>query len=260
MMKKIESNEVVVKPEEVKILVVDDEPLLLETIVSVFQMYGFNVEFAENGNRAYELFEKNNYNLILSDIRMPQGDGIELAKKIKAKNAKTPTILFMTGHSDILNEEIYHVGAEGKFNKPFDTAAVRQAIETCLLAKDIRWEKPFSASGRIVKTEKSAESLEKLESDQSVIFGRGGFFLSLESPLPERNALVSFSIKINGPEVIHFQGVGAVRWVQNQPKVGIRTGVGLEIINMKKPESQKYVSLFENRISYIPSPTFSKKA
>lgn len=248
------------KPEEVKILIVDDEPLILETIGSVFQLYGFKVEFAANGIQAYELFEKNDYNLILSDIRMPQGDGIELAKKIKAKKPNTPTILFMTGYTDVLNEEIYHIGAEGKFNKPFDATAVRQAIETCLLAKDIRWEKSFAVSGRVFKIEKSAESLEKMESDQIVVFGRGGFFLSLESPLPERNALVSFSIKIEGPEEIHFQGIGAVRWVQNQAKVGIRTGVGLEIINMKKSESKKYVSLFENRISYIPSPAFIKKS
>jgi CheY-like chemotaxis protein len=254
MLQKIQVNEAILKPAEVKILIVDDEPMILETIGGIFQMYGFNVEFAENGIQAYEFTEKNNYNLILSDIRMPQGDGIELAKKIKAKKPNTPTILFMTGYTDVLNEEIYHIGAEGKFNKPFDAAAVRQAIETSLLAKDVRWEKSFSVSGRVFKIEKSAESLEKLEEDQVVLFGRGGFFLSLESPLPERNALVSFSIKIDGPEAIHFQGVGAVRWIQNQAKAGVPSGVGLEIINMRKTISHKYLSLFENRMAYIPSP------
>ena len=62
-----------------------------------------------------------------------------LIKKIKARQVLRPRVLFMTGFSDVLNEQIYHYGAEGKFTKPFNLAAVRAAIQTCLLAPEAKW-------------------------------------------------------------------------------------------------------------------------
>ena len=80
------------KPADINILVVDDEPLILEIVSSLFTRYQFQVTICHSGNEAWSLVEKNNYNFILSDVRMPDGDGIELAKKVKARNGNN------TGH------------------------------------------------------------------------------------------------------------------------------------------------------------------
>ena len=116
------------KPNEIRILAVDDELGMLDLIRVLFKKFNFFIETAHSGNQAWEILAKHEFDLVLTDVRMPDGDGIDLAQKIRSKHPSRPSILFMTGFSDLLNEEIFHLGAEGKFTKPFDNNAVRAAI------------------------------------------------------------------------------------------------------------------------------------
>ena len=240
------------KPADVNILVVDDEPLILETVGSLFERFQFQVSLSHSGNEAWNLVETNNYNIILTDVRMPNGDGIELTKKVKARNGNRTSVLFMSGFSDILNEEIYHIGAEGKFTKPFDTIAVRDAIQRCLLAPHIRWAQKFPAETRMVTIEKSGISIADLETHKAVLFGRGGFFISHAFVPPARGTNIFFSIDIQHPKPITFKGVGIVRWIQTMGK-NLTPGLGIEITNMDEPGAKLYHLLFGNLIPFIPS-------
>ncbi len=241
------------KPSDVQILIVDDEPLMLETIGDLFETFQFQVDKAKSGNHAWSLCESKSYNLILSDVRMPDGDGIELIKKLKVRNAISPSFLFMSGFSDLLNEEIYHLGAEGKFTKPFDHQAVRTAIQKCLLTPEAKWSQPPPSGRRLLNIEKIGNTFEDLYKDKSVLFGRGGFFISHAFAPPEKGTVVTFSIQVRKPEQLIFIGSGIVRWIQNPGKVNIPPGLGVEIIHMESEQAKVYNKLFGYLVPFIPS-------
>lgn len=77
-----------------KILLVDDEPEILEIIKSRINSWGYEVITAPNGKEAMELFGANKVDAVILDYLMPDIDGIGLLKKIRAINDKIPTIIF----------------------------------------------------------------------------------------------------------------------------------------------------------------------
>ena len=79
--------------------------------------------------------------VILSDVRMPDGDGIELLEKVKEKNMFLPVMMFITGFADITLEEAYEKGADAVFSKPFDRKALFEAVVRALQSMDERWKR-----------------------------------------------------------------------------------------------------------------------
>ena len=80
----------------IRILLVDDNPDILLALSNYLQQNGFAVEPAGDGIEALEKLEKNRFDLVLSDVRMPRMDGLTLAKAVRAAFCATPIIL-MTG-------------------------------------------------------------------------------------------------------------------------------------------------------------------
>lgn len=102
------------------ILIVDDDEDLRETIAMEFELFGFDVRQAENGKIAFEKVENSkDVNLIISDIRMPGGNGIELLKRVQNSGLPIKVILisgFMEVNSKLADET---KGAYSILSKPF---------------------------------------------------------------------------------------------------------------------------------------------
>lgn len=111
------------------LLIVDDEATLREAIVFDFKRKGFTVLSTDNGTKAFEIVTTNKIHLVLSDIRMPDGDGITLLEKIKAYNPTTPVVIFVTGFTDITDADCIVKGALKVILKPFD----RKVLMNCVL-------------------------------------------------------------------------------------------------------------------------------
>ena len=102
-----------------KILLVDDETAMRGTIANILRSKGFDVVEASGGDEAFSLFkEQEDINLVVSDIRMPEGDGMELLKNIKS--LKDTPVIIMTGYSQYQTEDLLDLGAETVLNKPFN--------------------------------------------------------------------------------------------------------------------------------------------
>jgi CheY-like chemotaxis protein len=101
------------------ILIVDDEADLRDILVSDFELEGARVDAAENGTEAFKLFQKTQYDFVLSDIRMPNGDGITLLKMIQQSSASPPPVFLITGFADIRDEDALRIGAKLVIAKPF---------------------------------------------------------------------------------------------------------------------------------------------
>jgi signal transduction histidine kinase len=85
---------------EKKLLVVDDEEGIRKVLSISLSDIGYEVFTAENGDQALELFRKETPPIVLTDIKMPGMDGIELLQKIKLENPDTEVIM-ITGHGDM---------------------------------------------------------------------------------------------------------------------------------------------------------------
>ena len=115
---------------KIKILVADDHKILLEGIVSLLQSEGtFDVAAtAGNGYEVMELVNKNDYDVCLLDINMPQMDGMEAAKLIKTTKPLTRVIMLTTYNDKEIISELVHIGVSGYLLKNSDRLELVEAI------------------------------------------------------------------------------------------------------------------------------------
>lgn len=116
-----------------KILVIDDEPIVRTSCRKTLLPEGYEINTAENGQEGIELLEKEKFDLVLLDLKMPGMDGIEVLKLIKSKWPKTKVII-LTGYSTVETAvNTLRIGAFNFIEKPFtpDTllSSVKEAVE-----------------------------------------------------------------------------------------------------------------------------------
>lgn len=114
------------------LLVADDEPIIREILVEHLEGLGAKVISAEHGNHAWELLQTQTVDLILSDVRMPGGDGLELLQRLKASGKPMPAFFFLTGYSDFNLEEAKAQGATSAISKPFKLEHLERSIAQAL--------------------------------------------------------------------------------------------------------------------------------
>lgn len=115
-----------------KILIVEDDPLLLETGYGL-ELFGAVVYRAANGIAAMEWLSKreNRVDVILSDVRMPTGDGIWLLDSLK-KIGEIPPFFFITGYADVGTDEAIAKGAREMVSKPIGPKILAQKVAACI--------------------------------------------------------------------------------------------------------------------------------
>jgi DNA-binding NtrC family response regulator len=121
--------------EKYTLLVVDDEDALREAIAFDFKRKGFAVHSVDNGRKALEIVKRTPIDLIISDIRMADGDGLELLHEVRQRDPEVPVVVFVTGFADTTEEECLRKGAWKVFAKPFDRKALFGAVVEALERK-----------------------------------------------------------------------------------------------------------------------------
>lgn len=118
---------------KVRILFVEDDVDLRNFLVDEFEDLGLEVQSAENGLRALEELKKNEFDAILSDVRMPDMDGLALFSEVQKTEYKKLPFIFYTGYAEALNlEEAYQIGAKGYFQKPTSLTEIVEFIHKCI--------------------------------------------------------------------------------------------------------------------------------
>lgn len=120
------------KPEDITVLVVDDDEDLREILSVVLSSSGFNVLTAENGIEGMAVFKEHKVDAVISDVRMPKMDGVELLKNVRASNKDVPIFFLVTGFADISESEAKNLGANGFLPKPYDIDTITKSILTSL--------------------------------------------------------------------------------------------------------------------------------
>lgn len=116
----------------VKILVVDDEPDLRDVISSRFELEGCEVTLAENGQSAIDAMKANRFDAVITDVRMPGGNGIELLDAIKI-NGDQAAVILISGFTDLALQDALDRGAKALLIKPFDLDDIINVVCSAIL-------------------------------------------------------------------------------------------------------------------------------
>ena len=115
-----------------KILIIEDEKLLADSLKSLLESKGFDVECVYDGEDGVFYAETDIYDLLILDVMMPKMDGYAVAKKVRSDRCGTP-ILMLTAKSELENEiEGLNSGADYYLTKPFDSRKLLACINALL--------------------------------------------------------------------------------------------------------------------------------
>jgi DNA-binding response OmpR family regulator len=120
-----------------RILIVDDNPLNLQVLGIMLQEKNYEIEFATNGISALDWMKTEEFDLVLLDINMPQMDGFQVCKAMRAdKSLDRIPVIFLSADSD--REIIFNgfdIGAQDYITKPFDNRELLVKVNTLLSLK-----------------------------------------------------------------------------------------------------------------------------
>ena len=115
-----------------KILIIEDEKLLAESIKILLERKGFEVECVFDGKTGEEYAELGVYDLLILDVMMPEMDGYQVARQVRARHCATP-ILMLTAKSGIEDRITgLNAGADYYLTKPFDSRELLACINALL--------------------------------------------------------------------------------------------------------------------------------
>ncbi|HEX2874134.1 MAG TPA: sigma-54 dependent transcriptional regulator [Polyangiaceae bacterium] len=124
-------------PEHKQILVVDDEPNLRRVLSAQLERDGYDVHTAEDGEQALTILKEHHIDLVITDLRMPRIDGMELLRRAQKLDAELPVVM-ITAHGTVDNAvEALKTGAFDYLTKPFDQIEVRTIVAKALKTRDL---------------------------------------------------------------------------------------------------------------------------
>lgn len=151
----------------IKILIIDDEPEMLHSLQKILsQRKEFSVDLAQDADRALEIVKKNDFDLIISDLKMGKVSGIDILKSALARNSEAKVIL-ISGYGTI--ETSVAAIQEGAFDfleKPFTSKKLFACIDRAIQTKSIEktdtekpGEKPWEITGLVYQSKQMDETV-----------------------------------------------------------------------------------------------------
>jgi len=104
---------------EPSVLIIDDEPLMRLSMMDALKAVGYEVQDASNGDEGIERLQANHYDLVITDLRMPGSDGLQVVQACKERSPDTEVIV-ITAHGSVGTAvQAMKLGAYDYITKPF---------------------------------------------------------------------------------------------------------------------------------------------
>jgi CheY-like chemotaxis protein len=232
--------------QDASILVVDDEAMLLEIFSNWFKTRARKVFSAANGALAMKILEEQDVDLIITDVRMPVMDGVTLLKKIHGTTHQVPSVIFLSGFSDVDARDAYELGAEAFIEKPVRRDVLLGAARRSLEDRDALWRVPQELAD--MPTLRGAfDSFDAALAQHRLAIGRGGICIGCSQPLGEGplNIRIDFATGVDG-----FSGQGLLRWFSPMERMA-----GVELTFVAAEYRARVAEIAQSAISYIPRTT-----
>ena len=117
------------EPKGIKILIVDDEEHTRLGYAEVLKLDGYGVDTAENGQEGFNKATEDNFDIIITDLRMPESDGITFIQNLREHNITTPVLVITAFGSYKTYKSAKNLGVIEYLNKPIRAKDLKNAIE-----------------------------------------------------------------------------------------------------------------------------------
>ena len=199
--------------QELKITIIDDEQDVRESIAQWLTLSGFQTEEFQSAVHALKVINRNYPGIIISDIKMPDMDGIEFLKKLMIKDSSIPVIL-ITGHGDVsMAVEAMHLGAYDFLEKPFDPNKILEISKRALINRqlilDNRSLRRELSDGTVLMKKLIGSSREMVKLREDILdFGRADGHIFVSGEIGTGKSLIAQAIHAcgarQGTEFISF--------------------------------------------------------
>ncbi|OIO31672.1 MAG: hypothetical protein COS28_02985 [Nitrospirae bacterium CG02_land_8_20_14_3_00_44_33] len=123
-----------------KILIIDDEPAVIDAVSENLKAEGYEILSAKNGKEGLELFHKKKPVITILDLKMPVMDGIEFMERIKLSASDLCSVIVMTGYgNDEDMKRCFELGAGAFLRKPVNFYELKGIIKNCIELKQAQW-------------------------------------------------------------------------------------------------------------------------
>lgn len=220
---------------QMQILVVDDDQDFVDALTSLIEKNGYQVVPATNGSEASKIMESREVDIVISDMRMPNGSGSELVGWARKNFPEKPIILLVSGTHD------YAINADVLFSKPINKQGLLFAIDKLNQTETTFFniKRPFRLK---IRTHIQGK-LQDLEV-QVLRYWHNGMFIALPE---EQYPSISTSISFTG-STPSLNGRGIVRWIKptNSPYFPAGCSIEFEYLSPDLKELFLQISQTEN--------------
>ena len=182
-----------------KILVIDDESIVLDSVEKILKPEGFVVEKAQSSRRGLELAMAQDFDLVLTDIRMPEIGGMRILREIK-RSKPALAVMIITGYATVQSAvQAMKLGAANYIEKPFTPETLTEAVQGALEQAAVREPEPQG----LIHKEEMIRVLERAGTDSEFVaqlFYKGA------------DALEEYDL--TGPEKLALL-TGDVQWIES---------------------------------------------
>lgn len=231
-------------------LVIEDQELFREAVADELSFFGFKTSTAVNGEEGLKSIKQTEYDLILSDIRMPIRDGRWLLSELRKIRRISPPFIFMTGFTELSPREAFHMGADGFVGKPFDSERLEKLIKKVCRPMNTRWSTCPTVEPTI-KIAKNFLSIAREETRQTFLLGRGGIFLALDQSSVKVGEKISFSITFHEGPILKIEGTGSIVWREDLGEGSKQTGYGIDF-DYITPETLDSLIAYLSKMDSVP--------
>lgn len=206
------------------ILVVDDDEHVREVLTMTLEIFGFQVLGASTATDAIEILNTKNIRMVISDMRMPEMDGMGLLRYVRLSVSKSMPFMLITGFSEYSREQTVETGATYFFEKPLMTDSLLKVVNSEIARGDQLWrDRPKRIEGQF------AVKLKNINAEATALnVSIGGMYLhGLDVPHVIGDIL-QFEL-VHGDKIV--KGKAIVRWIRYVPKneVGQYSPIGFGV-------------------------------
>jgi CheY-like chemotaxis protein len=215
------------------LLIVDDEPELRDILATEFNFRGYRTIQKGSGTEAIELLKLHRVDAIVTDLRMKDGNGLDILRFVKAHVKSPPPVIVLSALLELPEPELRDLGAHAVFLKPFAIESLCSAVTAALSPDRGREGRRHRRIPVSLAVEVQVSSDEPRSQARVLNVSEGGMFIAPNSFAPSIGDEIHFCVEIPFRPILKMEGSGIVRWVQPDRKSQLPSGFGIEFLPMK---------------------------